>query len=192
MVEIHDQCRYQSSLGGTESLVRGFSPLGRCPSPDAAAHEGGCRAREEACRRSCHSRAGRQDLMLQDVDAKRKTEVEIFAGRVVSLVEQCGIATPVNRAILHIVKVMEQRYLQAGHCNSCQHYLCESHSSTETATIIMTIRISTAVMAGEIISGIGFAITGTAFSGSRGLRFPHYPTLLCSSFLNQCMATRWT
>lgn len=52
--------------------------------------------------------------MLQDVEAKRKTEVEIFAGRMVSMGEQYGIATPVNRAILHIVKVMEQRYLQAG------------------------------------------------------------------------------
>lgn len=45
--------------------------------------------------------------MLQDVEAKRKTEVEIFAGRVVSMGEQYGIATPVNRAIMHIVKVME-------------------------------------------------------------------------------------
>lgn len=50
--------------------------------------------------------------MLQDVEAKRKTEVEIFAGRVVSMGQQYGIATPVNRAILHIVKVLEQRYVQ--------------------------------------------------------------------------------
>ena len=46
--------------------------------------------------------------MLQS-RGERKTEVEIFAGRLVSMGEQYGIANPVNRAILHIVKVMEQR-----------------------------------------------------------------------------------
>ena len=49
--------------------------------------------------------------MLQDVEAKRKTEVDIFAGRVVAMGEQNSIATPVNRAILHIVRVMEQQNL---------------------------------------------------------------------------------
>ena len=49
--------------------------------------------------------------MLQDVEAKRKTEVEIFAGSVVAMGEKHGVATPVNRAILHIVNVMEQRNL---------------------------------------------------------------------------------
>lgn len=52
--------------------------------------------------------------MLQDVEAKRKTEVEIFAGRVVAMGEQHGVATPVNRAILHIIRVMEQRMTTAG------------------------------------------------------------------------------
>jgi 2-dehydropantoate 2-reductase len=47
--------------------------------------------------------------MLQDVEAKRKTEVEIFAGRVVAMGEQQSVATPVNRAILHIIKVIEDQ-----------------------------------------------------------------------------------
>ncbi|MFH0781004.1 MAG: 2-dehydropantoate 2-reductase [Pseudomonadota bacterium] len=48
--------------------------------------------------------------MLQDMEAKRKTEVEIFAGRVVSMGKEYGIATPVNQTILHIIKAMEGRY----------------------------------------------------------------------------------
>ncbi len=46
--------------------------------------------------------------MLQDVEAQRKTEVEIFAGKVVSLGIEHGVPTPVNQTILHIIKVMEQ------------------------------------------------------------------------------------
>ncbi len=46
--------------------------------------------------------------MLQDIEAQRKTEVEIFAGKVVALGSQYGVATPVNQTILHIIKVMEQ------------------------------------------------------------------------------------
>lgn len=48
--------------------------------------------------------------MLQDIEAKRKTEVEIFAGRVVSLGREYGLATPVNQTILHIIKAMEGSY----------------------------------------------------------------------------------
>jgi 2-dehydropantoate 2-reductase len=45
--------------------------------------------------------------MLQDVEAGRKTEVDIFAGKVVALGEQHQVATPVNAAVLHIIKVIE-------------------------------------------------------------------------------------
>lgn len=51
--------------------------------------------------------------MLQDIEAGRKTEVEIFAGRVVAMGTEYGIATPTNQAILHIIKAMEDRYLAA-------------------------------------------------------------------------------
>ncbi len=47
--------------------------------------------------------------MLQDIEAKRKTEVEIFAGRVVSMGLEHGVATPVNQTIFHIIKAMEER-----------------------------------------------------------------------------------
>lgn len=35
--------------------------------------------------------------MLQDIEAGRKTEVEIFAGKVVSMGVEYGVTTPVNR-----------------------------------------------------------------------------------------------
>ncbi|MBB1077947.1 2-dehydropantoate 2-reductase, partial [Rhodoferax sp. 4810] len=49
--------------------------------------------------------------MLQDMEAGRKTEVEIFAGKVVSMGIEHGVATPVNLAIMHIIRAMEERNL---------------------------------------------------------------------------------
>ena len=46
--------------------------------------------------------------MLQDVEAGRKTEVEIFSGKICELGRRHGVATPVNRAVLQIIKVMER------------------------------------------------------------------------------------
>ena len=45
--------------------------------------------------------------MLQDIEAGRKTEIEIFAGKVVELGVQYGIPTPVNHTLLQIVQVLE-------------------------------------------------------------------------------------
>jgi len=45
--------------------------------------------------------------MLQDIEAGRKTEVEIFAGKVVDLGKSYGIPTPVNRTLLSIIHVLE-------------------------------------------------------------------------------------
>ena len=45
--------------------------------------------------------------MLQDVEAGRKTEVEIFAGRVVALGEKYDAPTPVNATVQRIIKVIE-------------------------------------------------------------------------------------
>jgi len=46
--------------------------------------------------------------MLQDVEAGRKTEVEIFSGKICELGRKHGVATPVNRTALQIIKVMER------------------------------------------------------------------------------------
>jgi 2-dehydropantoate 2-reductase len=46
--------------------------------------------------------------MLQDVDAGRKTEVEILGGKAVELGRMYGILAPVNQALLRIIRVLEQ------------------------------------------------------------------------------------
>lgn len=50
--------------------------------------------------------------MLQDVEAGRKTEVEIFAGRVVELGRKYNVPTPVNATVQRIIKVIEN---ESGH-----------------------------------------------------------------------------
>jgi 2-dehydropantoate 2-reductase len=45
--------------------------------------------------------------MLQDIEAGRRTEIEIFAGKVVELGHKHGIATPVNETLVRIVRVLE-------------------------------------------------------------------------------------
>jgi 2-dehydropantoate 2-reductase len=45
--------------------------------------------------------------MVQDVEAGRKTEVEMFAGKVVELGEKHGTATPVNKVLFRLLKAME-------------------------------------------------------------------------------------
>jgi len=48
--------------------------------------------------------------MLQDVEAKRKTEVEMFAGKMIQLGKALHIPVPVNEAFFRIIKVIEQHY----------------------------------------------------------------------------------
>ncbi len=46
--------------------------------------------------------------MLQDIEAGRKTEVDVFGGKVVELGKKHGIPTPVNQTLLSIIHVLEQ------------------------------------------------------------------------------------
>lgn len=48
--------------------------------------------------------------MLQDVEAHRKTEVEIFAGTVIELGRKYGIDTPVNDVLYKMIRTIEQMY----------------------------------------------------------------------------------
>lgn len=52
-----------------------------------------------------------QTSMLQDVEAQRKTEVDIFAGEVVRQGEALGIPTPINRFLLNAIAFMEKQYM---------------------------------------------------------------------------------
>jgi 2-dehydropantoate 2-reductase len=45
--------------------------------------------------------------MLQDVEAKRKTEVEMFSGKLIELGKRYGIPTPVNETLYRFIKVIE-------------------------------------------------------------------------------------
>lgn len=46
--------------------------------------------------------------MLQDMEAHRKTEVEMFAGTLIDLGERHGLDLPVNRTILGIIRAREE------------------------------------------------------------------------------------
>lgn len=46
--------------------------------------------------------------MLQDIEAGRKTELEIFGEKVVELGNELSIPTPVNQTVVSIIKVLEQ------------------------------------------------------------------------------------
>lgn len=46
--------------------------------------------------------------MLQDLEAKRKTEIDYFGGTVVNLGRCCGVPTPVNEILYYIVKAREK------------------------------------------------------------------------------------
>jgi 2-dehydropantoate 2-reductase len=46
--------------------------------------------------------------MLQDIEAGRKTEVELFGGKVVELGSSYAVPTPVNETVLRIIQVLEQ------------------------------------------------------------------------------------
>ena len=46
--------------------------------------------------------------MLQDIEAGRKTEVEMFSGKVVKLGKELAVPTPVNQTVLRIIRVLEQ------------------------------------------------------------------------------------
>ena len=46
---------------------------------------------------------------LQDLDAGKKTEVDMFAGTVVRLGRELGVPTPVNELFYHGIKVLEEK-----------------------------------------------------------------------------------
>lgn len=48
--------------------------------------------------------------MLQDREARRKTEVELFAGQVVALGEESDIPVPVNRVLLQCLTALEKSW----------------------------------------------------------------------------------
>ena len=52
---------------------------------------------------------GNKTSMLQDVEAGRKTEVEMLGGQVCEMGEKYGVNTKVNRTLYNIIKSLEQK-----------------------------------------------------------------------------------
>jgi 2-dehydropantoate 2-reductase len=48
--------------------------------------------------------------MLQDVEARRLTEVEAFAGTVIRLCRAAGVSVPVNTTLYNLIKAIESTY----------------------------------------------------------------------------------
>lgn len=53
--------------------------------------------------------------MLQDVDARRMTEIDAFAGEVVRLGAKLGVAVPVNRILYDAIKTIEADFPRSGY-----------------------------------------------------------------------------
>jgi 2-dehydropantoate 2-reductase len=49
--------------------------------------------------------------MLQDVDAKRITEVDMLAGKMIDLGKAYGIPVPMNEVLYKVIKAIEANYV---------------------------------------------------------------------------------
>lgn len=49
--------------------------------------------------------------MLQDIESRRRTEIDSFAGTVIEYGKKCHIDTPVNSLLYHVIKAREKVYL---------------------------------------------------------------------------------
>jgi 2-dehydropantoate 2-reductase len=57
---------------------------------------------------------GARASMLQDVDAKRQTEIDVVNGAIVAAGKRYDIATPLNESMVWLVKSMQESYLADG------------------------------------------------------------------------------
>jgi 2-dehydropantoate 2-reductase len=53
---------------------------------------------------------GNKTSMLQDVEARRKTEVEAFSGEVIRLGRKAGVPVPVNQTLYNLIRAIEKSY----------------------------------------------------------------------------------
>jgi 2-dehydropantoate 2-reductase len=56
---------------------------------------------------------GGKASMLQDVEAKRQTEIEVINGAIVAAGARVGVATPVNQTMVWMIEAAQARYLEA-------------------------------------------------------------------------------
>ena len=53
---------------------------------------------------------GARGSMLQDVEAKRKTEIDVINGAIAKMGSEVGISTPVNQTFVNIIKALESTF----------------------------------------------------------------------------------
>jgi 2-dehydropantoate 2-reductase len=53
---------------------------------------------------------GHKPSMLQDVEARRATEIDFLNGAIVAFGERQGVDTPLNRALTSLIKGMEETW----------------------------------------------------------------------------------
>lgn len=56
--------------------------------------------------------AANKNSMLQDVEAGRRTEIDVLNGAIVRLAEDAGLSAPYNQCLTHLVKALERRGTQ--------------------------------------------------------------------------------
>ena len=56
---------------------------------------------------------GGKASMLQDVEARRQTEIEVINGAIVDAGKRTGVATPVNETMVWMIQAKQTHYLQA-------------------------------------------------------------------------------
>ncbi len=56
---------------------------------------------------------GGKASMLQDVEARRQTEIEVINGAIVDAGKRTGVATPVNETMVRMIQAKQTHYLQA-------------------------------------------------------------------------------
>jgi 2-dehydropantoate 2-reductase len=58
--------------------------------------------------------AGAKASMLQDVEKRRRTEIDVINGAIVAAGEQQGIPTPYNRSMVWLIKSLEETFIAVG------------------------------------------------------------------------------
>ncbi|AQG79250.1 ketopantoate reductase family protein [Spirosoma montaniterrae] len=53
---------------------------------------------------------GARGSMLQDVEAKRQTEIDVINGAIVSMGQQAGVPTPVNETMVRLIRGLESTF----------------------------------------------------------------------------------
>jgi len=52
--------------------------------------------------------------MLQDVENRRRTEIDVMCGAIIEAGQRGGLATPFNQAMLWLIKALETNYPKTG------------------------------------------------------------------------------